>query len=77
LLFGSQLQHRVEFLPEHNAVAAARHQGLDEVVVGKFTEIRREFAAAGWTLQLLGDSPDAQWVLANMRGDGAPPNRCP
>jgi hypothetical protein len=76
LLFGSRLQHRVEFLPVRGVVAAARDRGLDQVVVGEFTETRREFAAAGWREQSLGDSPDAQWVLVTKSGDGAPQNRC-
>jgi hypothetical protein len=76
LLFGSRLQHRVEFLPVRRAVEAARARGLGSVVIGNFGETRRAFEGAGWTLQSLGDSPDAQWVLATTRGDPAAPNRC-
>jgi N-acyl-L-homoserine lactone synthetase len=57
-------------------VAAARDRGLGQVVVGQFTKTRRELAAAGWRVQILGDSQDAQWVLATARGDSAPQNRC-
>jgi hypothetical protein len=76
LLFGSGLQHRVEFLPVRGVVAATRDLGLDQVVVGEFTETRRELAAAGWRVQILGDSHGAQWLLATTPGNSAPQNRC-
>jgi len=64
LLFGPRLQHRVEFLPARGAVEATRDRGLDDVVVGEFTETRRAFAAAGWALRPLASSPDVHWALA-------------
>jgi hypothetical protein len=76
LLFGSQLQHRVEFLPSRGAVEVARSRGLDSVVIGNVPATRRAFETAGWTLRLLDDSGDEQWVLATARGDRASPNRC-
>jgi hypothetical protein len=76
LLFGSRLQHRVEFLPTRGAVEAAQARGLAFVVIGNFGETWRAFEGAGWTLQVLGNSPDAHWVLATTRGAGAPPSRC-
>ena len=76
LLFGSRLQRRVEFPPVRGVVAAARDRGLGQVVVGQFTKTRRELAAAGWRVQILGDSQDAPWLLATARGDSAPQNRC-
>jgi hypothetical protein len=66
LLFGSRLQHRVEFLPSRGAVTAAQAQGLDTVVVGDAVG-RRAFKLAGWTLRPLGQSPDVHWVLATAR----------
>jgi hypothetical protein len=66
LLFGSRLQHRVEFLPSRGAVAAAQAKGLDAVVVGDAVT-RRAFKMAGWMLRPLGQSPDVHWVLATVR----------
>ena len=77
LLFGSRLQHRVEFLPKRGAVQAARSRGLGSVVIGNVAETRHAFTSAGWTLQSLGGSPDAQWVLATARGARVPANGCP
>jgi hypothetical protein len=76
LLFGSRLQHHVEFLPSRGAVEAARSRGLDSVVIGNVAATRSAFEMAGWTLRSLGDSSDVQWVLGTTRGDRAPPNRC-
>jgi hypothetical protein len=75
LLFGSRLQHHVEFLSARGAVAAARIQGLSMVVVGDFAETRRAFKAAGWTSRVLGDSPDAHWALVIAPGQ-PPARRC-
>jgi hypothetical protein len=63
LLFGTELQRRVEFLPSRGTVEAARARGLEAVVVGDFGVTRRAFAAAGWKLRAL-DSSDRHWVLA-------------
>jgi hypothetical protein len=71
LLFGSRLQHRVEFLPPRGAVATARTRGLDTVVVGDFSSTRRAFKTAGWTLRSLG----SQWVLATAPTRHSP-TRC-
>jgi hypothetical protein len=75
LLFGPRLQHRVEFLRPRGAVAAARERGLSTVVISDFAQTRRAFEAAGWTLHVLGSSPDARWALTAAPGR-LPAQRC-
>lgn len=75
LLFGSRLQHRVEFLPSLGTVEAAHDQGLSTVVVSDFPETRRAFKTAGWTLRPLGGSSDDHWALAIAPGQ-PPAGRC-
>jgi hypothetical protein len=75
LLFGSRLQHRVEFLPSVGTVEAAHDQGLTTVVVGDFVNTRRAFKAAGWTARVLGDSPEVHWALVIAPGQ-AKDGRC-
>jgi 4-amino-4-deoxy-L-arabinose transferase-like glycosyltransferase len=75
LLFGSRLQHRVEFLPAQGAVEAARARGLDAVVLGEVAGARRAFAKAGWTLRRLADRTGAHWALASAR-DRPRPGGC-
>jgi hypothetical protein len=74
LLFGSRLQHRVEFLPSRRAVAAARSDRLTAVVVGA-PAAQRAFKDAGWTLRSLASSPDVHWALATT--GSRPPASCP
>ena len=75
LLFEPKLQYRVEFLPARGAVAAARNRGLSTVVVSDFAQTRRAFEAAGWTVHVLGSSPDARWALTTAPGR-LPAQRC-
>jgi hypothetical protein len=62
LLYGSNFQHKVLYLPPDEPVSAVYAHDLDYVVVGTWTNRASadKLSAAGWTIHELGDF----WLLA-------------
>lgn len=66
LLYGSRLEHRVDYLPSVDPLALAEHDRLSYVVISNWYEsgVAATFRAGGWRVRSLGSF----WLLASAPG---------